>query len=84
MPAKTVARQTIKVQVKLWGWLDVALPNGQAILDLPVGTTTAGVLDHLGVPAGPCFFSLNGEQASYMAVLHEGDRLDIALMASGG
>jgi sulfur carrier protein ThiS len=74
----------MKVQVKLHGWLDVALPNGRATLDLPGGTTTAGVLDFLGVPAGPCLYVLNGEQASYMAELHEGDRLEIALMASGG
>jgi hypothetical protein len=74
----------MKVSVRLRGWLEAALPNGRATLDLPSGTTTAGVLDYLGVPAGPCLFVVNGEQASYMAELHEGDQLDVALMASGG
>lgn len=84
MKAKEKARDKMTVQVKLRGWLEVALPNGQATLELPIGMTTAGVLDFLGVPAGPCFFVVNGEQASYMAELHEGDQLEVALMASGG
>jgi sulfur carrier protein ThiS len=75
---------TMLVRVRLRGWLEAALPGGQDTLDVPVGTTTSGVLDLLGVPAGPCIFILNGQQATYDAELRQGDRIEIAHMASGG
>ncbi len=73
----------MRILLKLHGWLAGAGPS-QTALEVPPGTTPMGVLDLLGIPAGACVFVRNGEQASYREELHEGDRLEIAHMASGG
>ena len=74
----------MRIQVQLHGWLDAALPGGRGALEVPSGTTPMGILDRLGIRAGACLYVINGEQASYCAELHEGDRLEIAHMAAGG
>jgi hypothetical protein len=41
-------------------------------------------MDVLGVPVGPCLWILNGETVGYDTLVHDGDELEVALMASGG
>jgi sulfur carrier protein ThiS len=74
----------VRVKVRLRGWLAGRLPGGRGEVDVEPGTTALGVMDVLHVPAGACVFVVNGEVAKYDTPLHEGDRLDVAMMAAGG
>lgn len=72
------------VTVRLTGWLRHFVPDGEASATFPDGTTCAGALEMLGVPVGPCLWVRNGERVGYDAVLHDGDRLVVSMMAAGG
>jgi sulfur carrier protein ThiS len=75
---------SVRLYVKLRGWLHDFLPDGQQAVDVPEGTTALDVMDELRIPVGPCLWSVNGQAAGYDTTLHEGDELDVALIASGG
>ena len=74
----------MRVTLRARGWLRYHVPDQPAVLDVPEGTTASGVMELLRVPVGPCLWVVNGEAVGYDAVLHDGDELDVALMASGG
>jgi sulfur carrier protein ThiS len=72
------------VRVRVRGWLLRFLPEGEATVDVSDGSTPAGVMDQLRIPAGPCIWTVNGQAVEYDTPLHDGDELDVALMAAGG
>jgi sulfur carrier protein ThiS len=72
------------IRVKLKGWLAGRLPGGVTTVEVPPGTTAQGVLDTLHRPVGPCIYAVDGEMVGYDTVLHEGEELEVAMMASGG
>jgi sulfur carrier protein ThiS len=74
----------MRVHVTMAGSMDVAMPGGPRDVEVPDGTTTAGLLELLRVFPGPCLYVLNGEVAGYDHVLHDGDRLRVSRMAQGG
>jgi sulfur carrier protein ThiS len=74
----------LAVHLRLRGWLRDSLPEGQASIDVPAGTTVSGLMDVLRIPVGPCLWILNGESVGYDMLVQDGDELEVALMASGG
>jgi sulfur carrier protein ThiS len=74
----------VRVDVRLRGWLAGRLPGGRATVEVPSGTTAAGVLDALGIPAGACVYVIDGEVAKYDTPVLDGDNLEVAFMAAGG
>jgi hypothetical protein len=74
----------VRIRLKLHGWIRDVLPTNPATLDVPRGTTASGVMDHLGLPIGPCLWIVNGEKVGYDRPLHEGDMVEAAPMGASG
>jgi len=78
----------MKVYVKLFSRFREHLPaeaHGEASVDLPAGTTIAGLLDHLGISARVQLVSVNDHpEPDRDRALHAGDEVRIFPFVVGG
>lgn len=76
------------ITVKLYSRFREHLPagtRGEAIIELPPGTTIAGLLDHLGISARVHLISVNDRpEPDRDRILHEGDNIRIYPFVVGG
>jgi molybdopterin converting factor small subunit len=77
---------TLKLFASLRKKLPPGSPRGQCDLDLPPGTTIAGVLERMDIPhASAQMLLLNGEQErNFDRALAEGDVVSIFPPVAGG
>jgi sulfur carrier protein ThiS len=75
----------MKVTVKLAGGLVHTLGFSERELELPAGTTVAGLLEAIGIdPARPVIVGRNGWAIDPDEALQDGDRILISPVFSGG
>ena len=73
------------ITVKLVGGLIHTLGFSERVLDLPAGTTVAGLLDAIGIdPARPLIVGRSGWALETDDEVHDGDRILISPVFSGG
>ena len=71
--------------VKLVGGLIHTLGFSERVLDLPAGTTVAGLLEAIGIdPARPLIVGRSGWALETDDEVHDGDRILISPVFSGG
>jgi sulfur carrier protein ThiS len=75
----------MRVTIKLVGGLVHTVGFSERVVDLPVGTTVAGLLDTIGIdPARPLIVGRNGWAIETDDKVHDGDRILISPVFSGG
>ena len=75
----------MKVTVKLVGGLIHILGFSERVLELPAGTTVAGLLDAIGIDrVRPLIVGRAGWAIELDDEIHEGDRILISPVFSGG
>jgi len=73
------------ITVKLVGGLIHTLGFSERVLDLPAGTTVAGLLEAIGIdPARPLIVGRSGWALETDDEVHDGDRILISPVFSGG
>jgi sulfur carrier protein ThiS len=73
------------ITVKLVGGLIHTLGFSERVLDLPAGTTVAGLLEAIGIdPARPLIVGRSGWAIETDDEVHDGDRILISPVFSGG
>ena len=73
------------VTVKLVGGLIHTLGFSERVVELPSGTTVAGLLDLLGIdPARPLIVGRSGWAIERTDDVHDGDRIMVSPVFSGG
>jgi sulfur carrier protein ThiS len=73
------------ITVKLVGGLVHTLGFSERVLELPAGTTVAGLLEAIGIdPARPLIVGRSGWAIETDDDLHDGDRILISPVFSGG
>jgi len=73
------------ITVKLVGGLIHTLGFSERVLDLPAGTTVAGLLEAIGIdPARPLIIGRSGWALETDDEVHDGDRILISPVFSGG
>ena len=73
------------ITVKLVGGLIHTLGFSERVLDLPAGTTVAGLLEAIGIdPARPLIIGRSGWALETVDEVHDGDRILISPVFSGG
>jgi sulfur carrier protein ThiS len=75
----------VRVTIKLVGGLVHTVGFSERVVDLPVGTTVAGLLDAIGIdPARPLIVGRSGWAIETDDEVHDGDRILISPVFSGG
>jgi sulfur carrier protein ThiS len=75
----------MRVTIKLVGGLVHTVGFSERVVDLPVGTTVAGLLDAIGIdPARPLIVGRSGWAIETDDEVHDGDRILISPVFSGG
>jgi sulfur carrier protein ThiS len=73
------------ITVKLVGGLIHTLGFSERVLELPAGTTVAGLLEAIGIdPARPLIVGRSGWALETDDEVHDGDRILISPVFSGG
>ncbi len=73
------------VTVKLVGGLIHTLGFSERVLEIPAGTTVAGLLDALGIdPDRPLIVGRGGWAIETHDEIHDGDRILVSPVFSGG
>ena len=73
------------ITVKLVGGLIHTLGFSERVLELPAGTTVAGLLEAIGIdPARPLIVGRSGWAIETDDEVHDGDRILISPVFSGG
>lgn len=79
----------IRIRVKgytiLREYLGEASPDGYVSLEVPEGSTVAGLLQSLNLPDSKVMLVfVNGQQAQWSTTLREGDKVELLAPISGG